>query len=190
MPPKAGKARQQMAAANARDKKAANNNQECPHTSGDVTKAKYDEALERIKCLESQLAAEQEKVVKQSSSAEATASQLSKELALERQRYKELNKELVWEKRRYQELYEELCVECHARQQNKAKQQTLLEQIDLLHSAAVESSKSKKELIANASSAIQSLLGLEKQNLGLKSELSPCLERSGNMLLPELKNSF
>ena len=53
MPPKAKKARQQMAAANARENKAAIDNQECPHTSGDVIKAKYDEALERIKCLES-----------------------------------------------------------------------------------------------------------------------------------------
>jgi hypothetical protein len=177
MPPKAGKSRQQMAAANARQKKAAIDDQECPHASGDDIKVN-DEALERIKCLESQLAAEQEKVVKQSSSAEATASQLSKELENERQRYKKLHRELVWEKRRYQELYKELRVEHRARQRSKAKQQTLLEQIDLLHSAAVESSKNKKELMANASSAIQSLLGLEKQNLKLKSELFSCLERS------------
>jgi hypothetical protein len=54
----------------------------------------------------------------------------------------------------------------------------LVEQISILHSAAVESSKSKKELIANAGGTIQSLLGLEKQNLKLQSELSLCLERS------------
>ena len=181
MPPKASKSRLQMSIASARAKKAENNDQECLETSGDAMRVNYNEALERIKCLEAQLAVEQEKASELSSSlvnAEAKASQLSQELAHERHKYKEVHKELVYERQRYKELYKELRVERRARQRNKAKKESLVEQINLLHSAAVESSKSKKELMANASGAIQSLLGLEKQNLKLRSELSLCLERS------------
>ncbi|KAM6491393.1 hypothetical protein JOM56_013167 [Amanita muscaria] len=128
MPPKASKAKLQVAAANARAKKAVMDDGVSVEVSLDDITGKYDEALEKIKALELELAEEKERAAEMGSSlvaAKVKASQLAQELKHERQRY--------------QELYKELRVEHRARQCNKAKKESLLEQIELLHLAAVES---------------------------------------------------
>ena len=55
---------------------------------------------------------------------------------------------------------------------------TLEEQINLLKSAALEDSKNKKEALSSAGHAIESLIRLEKEYTGLRSDLSLCLEHS------------
>ena len=102
-----------MAAANARAKKASGSDQGCPETPGDdtiYTKERYEEALEKIKCLETELAFEKEKNTNLGSRLTAAEDQALK-----------FSQELVYERDRYKQLYKEIRVERRARQHSQKK---------------------------------------------------------------------
>ena len=96
----------------------------------------------------------------------------------EREQVSQLKEDLEMERLRYQELYRTLHVERRARQHGNKKKELLEGQINLLKSAALESSKCEKGILSSANHAVESLIRLERENTlaGLRSDLSLCLE--------------
>ena len=197
MPPKQGKAERQQNAANARAK-SAQNRHDSERTLGELEPSSYDEALETIKCLEGKLSDEQsqsaafeialqnerekgsqlkEDLERKLADEQSQSAALEIALQNEREKVSQLKEDLEKEKLKYQELYRTLHVERQAKKHGIKKKEMLEDQINLLKSAALEDSKNHKEIFSSANHAVESLLRLEKENAGLRSDLSLCLEQ-------------
>jgi hypothetical protein len=167
MPPKASKAAKQQNLAIARPVAMAAKDQNNLEQSLDDLKGKYKDALQQVKDLNELLMEERNKVA-----------DLDTALKKEKQNVLELEERWKKEKRRSEGFYLELCVARRSVQRSKKKKETLQGQIDILKLAAFESSKKHKDALSSAKHAVDSLIRFEKENAGLRSDLSLCLARS------------
>jgi hypothetical protein len=164
MPPKASKVARQQTLAIARPMAKAVNDQDSLEQSLNELRGQYRDALEKMEGLNDLLMEERNKVA-----------DLDAALKKEKQKVAELEEKWKKEKGRSEGFYSELRVARHFVQCSKKKKESLQEQIDILRSAALESSKRHKDTLSSAKHAVDSLIRFEKENAGLRSDLSLCL---------------
>lgn len=167
MPPKGSRAAKQQNLAIARPIAMAAKDQNDLEQSLDDLKRKYRDTLQKLNNSNELLMEERNKVA-----------DLDTALKKEKQKLVELEERCNTEKRRSEGLYLELRVARRFIQRSKKKKETLQGQIDILKLAAFESSKKHKDALSSAKHAVESLIRFEKENAGLKSDLSLCLARS------------
>lgn len=101
---------------------------------------------------------------------------LRQKLALSSDKCKGLSKELKLQKEKSKKVYQELRIERQARQRTQKRRDILEDQIRLLKDAGLEKSKDMTNLTRHADLAVDNLIGAEKANAGLRTELSKTLE--------------
>lgn len=143
--------------------KDQNNKEQCM----DDLRGKYKEALQKIVQLNELLMVERNR-----------AATLQDALGKERLKVSALEEKLDNERTRSKGFYSELRVARRSLQRGKKKKESLQDQMNILRSAALESSKKHKDTLSSANHAIESLIRIEKENEGLKSDLSLCFECS------------
>ena len=102
---------------------------------------------------------------------------LRQKLVLSSDKCKSLSEELKLQKEKNKRLYQDLRVEQRGHQRTQNRRDILENQILLLKDAGLETTKDMKKLMTHADLAVNKLIGAEKANAGLRTELSKALQQ-------------
>lgn len=167
MPPKKGTAA-----------KLANLNQANATPKDSCNDANLQENLDRVSGLLSDAHAQIIKLEAALSAEQHKNAYLAETLAHAQEKIVILTGNLAASQATVQKWYHQLRIERQARKRADTHKLTLGKKIAILEEAQTKSVESRKQLSANASHAIESLIHMEKHNSVLQAELFSCMERS------------